>query len=127
LPLMKQGIFSRQEMESRAQELLAAVGLGEKASRLATHLSGGEQQRVAVARSLVNRPRVLLADEPTGNLDSANSEVVFSLLLQAVREQGLTLLMVTHNEDIARRCDHTLHMTDGQLTSIQSAAADALP
>ena len=76
-------------------------------------LSGGEQQRVAIARALVNSPALLLADEPTGNLDSANSENVFELLQNLAREQNIAILMVTHNEEIANRCDKIISIRDG--------------
>ena len=93
------------------------LGLGEKTKRFANKLSGGEQQRVAIARALANSPSLLLADEPTGNLDSANSENVFKLLMQFAREQEIAILLVTHNPDLAERCDHCLPMRDGLIVS----------
>ncbi|GHB89862.1 ABC transporter ATP-binding protein [Cerasicoccus arenae] len=114
LPMKKLGARSPEEMRSRAEYLLGLVGLGAKADRLATHLSGGEQQRVAIARSLANDPALLLADEPTGNLDVANSNMVFDLLQRLTRETGQAILMVTHNPELAERTDARLRMQDGQ-------------
>lgn len=113
LPMRKLGQLSLPQMRQRAEELLAQVGLGDKVDRLATQLSGGEQQRVAVARALANKPALLLADEPTGNLDVANSNAVFELLQRLAREQGLAVLMVTHNPELASRADVLLSMRDG--------------
>lgn len=114
LPMIKLGKLSQEEMQSRAQSLLDAVGLGHKAGRRANHLSGGEQQRVAIARALANDPKIILADEPTGNLDTANSEKVFALLKDLAHQRNLTILVVTHNPAIAKASDHVLEMRDGQ-------------
>lgn len=105
----------RPDLEKRALELLDAVGLAHKAHRRAHQLSGGEQQRVAIARALANSPSILLADEPTGNLDSSNSERVFDLLLKLTRERALTSLVVTHNPTVAEECDVTFTMCDGAI------------
>ncbi len=113
LPMRKLGKLSNKEMRDRAHELLGEVGLGNKTHRLATQLSGGEQQRVAIARSLANAPAIILADEPTGNLDVTNSNLVFDLLCKIARERGQTVLMVTHNPDLAKRTDILLRMQDG--------------
>lgn len=113
LPMRKLGRLSEEEMEARALELLDQVGLGEKTLRRPSQLSGGEQQRVAIARSLSNRPSVLLADEPTGNLDVKNSMMVFDLLTRLAKEYQQAVLIVTHNPDLASRCDRTLRMEDG--------------
>ena len=113
LPMRKLRRLSGSEMESRARGLLAAVGLGEKAHRLATQLSGGEQQRVAIARALANQPSIILADEPTGNLDVKNSGIVFDLLTRLAKENGQAIVLVTHNPDIANRCDSVRPMRDG--------------
>jgi lipoprotein-releasing system ATP-binding protein len=113
MPMRKLGRLSASEMEGRAHSLLASVGLGEKTHRLGTHLSGGEQQRVAIARALANQPTILLADEPTGNLDVKNSAMVFELLTKLAKEQGQAVVLVTHNPDIAQRCDQTRAMRDG--------------
>lgn len=113
IPMRKQGHLSADEMEARATAYLDDVGLGDKLHRLATQLSGGEQQRVAIARSLANMPSVILADEPTGNLDVQNSNIVFDLLTRLARENDQAVLIVTHNPEIAQKCDHILRMEDG--------------
>jgi lipoprotein-releasing system ATP-binding protein len=113
LPMRKLARLPPESMGARAADLLAAVGLGDKTGRLPSQLSGGEQQRVAIARALANEPSLLLADEPTGNLDAANSSLVFSLLLRLAKEQNHAVVLVTHNPEIASRCDRTLAMRDG--------------
>jgi lipoprotein-releasing system ATP-binding protein len=100
-------------MEARAHALLESVGLGAKTHRLGTQLSGGEQQRVAIARALANQPSIILADEPTGNLDVKNSAMVFDLLTKLAKENGQAVILVTHNPEIARACDVTRPMRDG--------------
>lgn len=114
LPLKKAAKLELPAMEERAFGLLKEMGLGEKTRRLATQLSGGEQQRVAVARALANDPDVILADEPTGNLDVANSDAVFGLLQKVTREFNQAVLMVTHNLDLAKRGDRIYEMRDGE-------------
>jgi putative ABC transport system ATP-binding protein len=113
LPLLLDGA----KRGTRGRELLERVGLGDRADPLPGELSGGELQRAAVARALVARPRLLLADEPTGNLDSANGEEVLRLLKEEVREEGTALLMVTHDEDAAARADHVHRLADGHLVA----------
>jgi lipoprotein-releasing system ATP-binding protein len=113
LPMRKAGSMTLPAMRDRAHRLLTEVGLGEKTQRKANHLSGGEQQRVAVARALANSPRVVLADEPTGNLDSHNSHKVFDLMIRIIREENLSLVVVTHNPEIAKASDVVLRMEDG--------------
>jgi lipoprotein-releasing system ATP-binding protein len=113
IPMRRLGRLPENEMRDRAAELLKAVGLGSKIARPSRQLSGGEQQRVAVARALANDPRVILADEPTGNLDSANSQRAFELLQNIVVEGGKALLLVTHNPAIAELCDWIHEMQDG--------------
>jgi lipoprotein-releasing system ATP-binding protein len=113
MPMRKLGLWSAQEMEARARDLLSGVGLGEKTHRLGTQLSGGEQQRVAIARALANQPSLILADEPTGNLDQKNSGIVFDILTRLARENGQAVVLVTHNPEIAQRCDHVRPMRDG--------------
>lgn len=113
MPMRKLGRLSEPAMAARARELLASVGLGEKTHRLATQLSGGEQQRVAIARALANQPAILLADEPTGNLDQKNSALVFDLLTRLAKENGQAVVLVTHNPEIAERCDEVRAMRDG--------------
>jgi len=114
MPMRKLGRLSEEAMVARAQSLLKDVGLGEKGHRLATQLSGGEQQRVAVARALANQPAIILADEPTGNLDVRNSGLVFDLLTRLAKENGQAVVLVTHNPDIANRCDEIKPMRDGE-------------
>ena len=113
MPMRKLGRLSAAAMEERAAKLLADVGLGAKVNRLGTHLSGGEQQRVAVARALANQPAIILADEPTGNLDVTNAALVFDLLTGLAKDNGQAVVLVTHNPDIAARCDQTRPMRDG--------------
>jgi len=103
------------EDESRARELLSSVGLADRLHHLPGELSGGEQQRVAVARALQNRPGLLLLDEPGGNLDAARASSLHELLLQLARQEGVTVLAVTHSEDLARRADRSLHLAEGAL------------
>jgi lipoprotein-releasing system ATP-binding protein len=115
IPMRRLGRLSEEEMLERAGGLLEAVGLGDKRRRPSRHLSGGEQQRVAIARSLANDPRVILADEPTGNLDTANSERAFDLLKNLVHQGEKALLLVTHNPAIAEACDWIHEMKDGRI------------
>ena len=98
----------------RAEALLEELGLGHRLSHNPSELSGGEQQRVAVARALMNRPKVLLADEPSGNLDSENAEALHELFFQLRDHSGQTIVLVTHNESLAKRADRTLRMADGR-------------
>ncbi|MEO7415194.1 MAG: ABC transporter ATP-binding protein [Opitutaceae bacterium] len=113
MPMRKLGKLSAAQMADRAKELLSSVGLGEKTHRLGTQLSGGEQQRVAIARALANQPAIILADEPTGNLDVKNSGIVFDLLTRLAKENGQAVILVTHNAEIANRCDVIRPMRDG--------------
>jgi predicted ABC-type transport system involved in lysophospholipase L1 biosynthesis ATPase subunit len=114
LPLLMQS-RSRAGMADRAMDLLRAVGLEERIEHRPAELSGGEQQRVAIARAMMNRPALLLADEPTGNLDSKTGETILDLLWQMRAESGTTLIMVTHDEHIAKRGERVLQMADGKL------------
>jgi lipoprotein-releasing system ATP-binding protein len=113
MPMRKLGRLTPAQMEERAHSLLGSVGLGEKTHRLGTQLSGGEQQRVAVARALANQPSIILADEPTGNLDVKNSTLVFDLLTRLAKDNGQAVILVTHNPEIANRCDFVRPMRDG--------------
>ena len=112
-PLRKLGRLPPPAMEARAHQLLESVGLGDKTHRLGTQLSGGEQQRVAIARALANQPAIILADEPTGNLDVKNSAMVFDLLTKLAKDNGQAVILVTHNPEIANRCDSIRPMRDG--------------
>lgn len=105
------------ERKKRADDLLGQIGLAEKADHLPDELSGGQQQRVGIARALANNPQILLADEPTGNLDSATSAEIISILIQLTRNQGLTLIMVTHDPEVAEQADRKLTLRDGHLVS----------
>ena len=110
------GGLAGRERETRASELLKRVGLAERAGHRPSELSGGEQQRVAIARALANRPRVLLADEPTGNLDSTRARELLSLLREMVAGDRLTVIMVTHDRDLAAQfADRTIQMRDGKV------------
>jgi len=104
---------------ARARELLDAVGLVDRARHLPMELSGGEQQRAALARALMNEPRLVLADEPTGNLDDATGDRVLDLLLSLTRGEGHALVMVTHNRRVAERCDHVLQLSEGGIHPLE--------
>ena len=99
----------------RAEKILCDLGLGERLNHLPSELSGGEQQRVAVARALMNEPKVLLADEPSGNLDSENATQLHDLFFELRERLGVTIVIVTHNEELAARADRTLRMSDGAI------------
>lgn len=117
LPQMIGGL-DRGEARLRAADLLRYLGLGERLTHRPSELSGGEQQRVAIARAVANRPRVLLADEPTGNLDPATSERVFITLLSLVKATGLAALIATHNLELARRMDRRVTIRDGLVVEL---------
>ncbi|MFQ3580711.1 MAG: ABC transporter ATP-binding protein [Chloracidobacterium sp.] len=108
-------IVGRRDAKRRARDLLAAVGLSEREHHYPSQLSGGEQQRVAIARAFANEPSILLADEPTGNLDYTNGMRIFELLRQLNQEAGTTLVMVTHNEELARAADRAITLRDGRV------------
>jgi lipoprotein-releasing system ATP-binding protein len=114
LPQMIAG-KSRPEAERRSRELLGKLGLAARANHLPGKLSGGEQQRVAIARALANNPSILLADEPTGNLDVHTADIVFDELLRIVRSENVAALIATHNPDLAQRMDRQLSLRDGKL------------
>ena len=122
IPMRRLGRLTESAMLDRAAQLLEAVDLGDKARRSSRHLSGGEQQRVAIARALANDPKVILADEPTGNLDTKNSQRAFELLANLVREREKALLLVTHNRFIADACDWIHEMKDGRIVARHSRA-----
>jgi ABC-type lipoprotein export system ATPase subunit len=112
---MFEGDLSASKRKERAAGLLKSVGMGHRLNHLPGKLSGGERQRVAIARSLANEPPVLLADEPTGNLDSENAHLILDLLRELHREKKMTLVMVTHDLGIARNAERTIHMKDGRI------------
>jgi len=107
----------RKAARARALDLLGRLGLAARAQHRPGQLSGGEQQRVAICRALANRPRVLLADEPTGNLDPHTAETVFAALIEVVRGEGVAALIATHNPDLARRMDRVVRLDDGRLVA----------
>lgn len=106
---------TRKQAEERARELLAGLGLGDRVNHRPATMSGGEQQRTAICRGLANAPSLVLADEPTGNLDPNTSELVFRELIELIRRQGVAALIATHNFELARRMDRTLALKDGRL------------
>lgn len=117
LPLELEG---RRDATARARELLERVGLGHRLTHYPRQLSGGEQQRVAIARAFACAPAILFADEPTGNLDAVTGARITDLLFELNREQGTTLVMVTHDERLAQRCDSALHLEAGRLKADQA-------
>ncbi len=114
IPMMAVGV-PRRERRQRAVELLGSVGLGQRLNSVATRLSGGERQRVSIARALANRPALILGDEPTGDVDSKTGEQIMACIQDARKHSGATLVVVTHNPDLAKGADRTLHMKDGVL------------
>ncbi len=123
LPLKIAGIGSR-ERKKRAMHALTVVGLESKAKNKANNLSGGQKQRVCIARAIVNNPAVIFADEPTGNLDSVTGEKVEETLFTLNREKNITLIIVTHDEDLAMKCDRQIRITDGRVVSDEDFAEE---
>ena len=117
LPAKKLGIKSHQEIEHDAMEKLKLLGIQEQALKLSSRISGGQKQRVAIARALINNPSIIMGDEPTGNLDSKNADNVFNVFQELTDEQGLSLLIVTHDNDFANRTDRIITMGDGKIIS----------
>ena len=117
IPMLGAAGFPNTQMRARAEQLIESVGLTAWKDNLAGNMSGGQQQRVAIARALAMSPAVLLADEPTGNLDTKSADAVFALLRQVNQEQGTTILFVTHNPNLANLCDKTIQVIDGLLTA----------
>jgi lipoprotein-releasing system ATP-binding protein len=117
--LISHGLWSywgeRRRVRQEGQELLDRVGLGHRLSHRPTELSGGEMQRAAIARALAGRPKVLLADEPTGNLDAGNGQAVLELLRDLNRERGLTMILVTHDQHIAQQADRVVRLAEGRI------------
>jgi putative ABC transport system ATP-binding protein len=122
---MFEGKLSVSERQQRAEELLKSVGLGHRLTHYPSELSGGERQRVAIARGLANKPSVVLADEPTGNLDSVSSTAIMELLNQLHRDLGVTLVLVTHDPGVAAQASRTIRMKDGQIISDVTSASDS--
>ena len=120
---MFEGKLSRSQRKARGIELLESVGLGHRLSHYPSELSGGESQRVAIARGLANRPSVVLADEPTGNLDSESAVQIIDLLLELHGKLGVTLVLVTHDLSVAERASRTIRMKDGRVISAKVAAS----
>jgi len=115
IPGLRLGKYSAKEVEERAYEKLKMFGVEDQALKSANKLSGGQQQRVAIARSLINDPTIIMGDEPTGNLDSKNTAIVFDLFQKLSKEMGQTIITVTHDEDFARRSDRIIEMRDGEI------------
>lgn len=122
LPLKIAGVSARQR-RIRGMEVLSQLGLAEKAKNKAKNLSGGQKQRVVIARALINNPQVIFADEPTGNLDSVTGSVVEDLLFSLNKEKKITLVVVTHDEELASRCDRRVYLRDGLIVKNQDEVA----
>jgi lipoprotein-releasing system ATP-binding protein len=115
IPALKLGKYSEEEIESRAMQKLNILGLRDQALKPASKLSGGQQQRVAIARALINDPLLIMGDEPTGNLDSKNTDIVFDIFKELSQEFGQTIIAVTHDEDFAKKSDRIIVMQDGEV------------
>ena len=121
LPALKLKRKSKQEIEAKAYRDLEMLGLKDQVLKMSGKLSGGQQQRVAIARALINEPSIIMGDEPTGNLDSKNSQTVFDIFQQLARERGQTIIAVTHDEDFARNSDRIIDLSDGQIVGAEGA------
>ena len=117
IPIRRLGRLDAAAARAQAMRLLGALGLDAAATKLPEQLSGGMRQRVAIARALANDPALILADEPTGNLDTKNAAAVFDIFERLVREEGRTVIVVTHDPDLARRCSRRVHLVDGRVVS----------
>ncbi len=117
LPALKLGRYSRKENEERAYERLRMLGVADQALKPANKLSGGQQQRVAIARALINDPTIIMGDEPTGNLDTKNSQNVFEIFDALTHAEGQTIIAVTHDEEFARKTDRIIELSDGSILS----------
>lgn len=118
IPALKLGDKSYDEVEAAAMEKLEMLGVAEQAHKKAGKLSGGQQQRVAIARALINEPAIIMCDEPTGNLDSKNTQNVFDIFRRLTKELGQTIIAVTHDDDFAKRSDRIIEMADGVITKL---------
>ena len=117
MPGLKLGRKSREEVEFDAMKQLRLLGVDDQATKKATQISGGQKQRVAIARALINEPKIIMGDEPTGNLDSRNADIVFDIFKELSSELGTSLLVVTHDADFAKRTDRIIEMADGRVIS----------
>jgi lipoprotein-releasing system ATP-binding protein len=117
LPALKLGQYSYKEVEARAYQKLDVLGIKEQALKPASKLSGGQQQRVSIARALINDPAIIMCDEPTGNLDSKNTQIVFDIFKQIAHEFNQTIIAVTHDNDFAKASDRTIELADGKIIS----------
>ena len=117
MPGLKLGKKSREEVDFDAMKQLRLLGVDDQATKKATQISGGQKQRVAIARALINEPKIIMGDEPTGNLDSKNAEIVFDIFKELSSELGTSLLVVTHDTDFAKRTDRIIEMADGRVIS----------
>lgn len=117
LPALKLGKYKEDEIEHRAIQKLDMLGLSDQALKPASKLSGGQQQRVAIARALINDPIIIMGDEPTGNLDSKNTDIVFEILKDLAHQYHQTIIAVTHDLDFARSCDRIIELSDGEIVS----------
>jgi len=117
IPALKLGKYSYAEIEQRAYDKLKMLGVEDQALKKAAKLSGGQQQRIAIARALINDPAIIMGDEPTGNLDSKNTGIVFDIFQQLSKEMGQTIIAVTHDEDFAHRSDRIIEMADGVIAN----------
>ncbi len=115
LPALKLGKLSNKEIEERAYQKLAMLGLSDQALKLSSKLSGGQQQRVAIARALINDPLIIMGDEPTGNLDSKNTKIVFDIFQELSKNYGQTIIAVTHDDDFASKSDRIIELKDGEV------------
>jgi lipoprotein-releasing system ATP-binding protein len=115
IPALKLNLHSEQEIEEKAYEKLKMLGLADQAMKPSNKLSGGQQQRVAIARALINDPLIIMGDEPTGNLDSKNTDLVFDILQDLTKSHGQTIIAVTHDDDFARKSDRIIEMKDGEI------------
>lgn len=115
LPLVFDGV-AKGERNKRARDMLVQLGLEKRLKNKPTEMSGGQQQRVSIARALINNPKILFADEPTGNLDTRTSQEIMAILTEKVKSAGVTLIMVTHDLEIANYADRVIHMVDGKIT-----------